>query len=136
MAAEKYDGKNLSFTVDGVQFNADGTSVVMDSEDADTESITFADLLNGTPQQWFFQLTTLQDYAAAAFWRALWDNAGTDDVAFVFAPKGLPIAAGKPSFTGTLTIPRKPSVGGDAGSTWTSDLRLDIDGEPVLDDSP
>ena len=135
--AEKYDGKNLSFTVDGTEFNADGTSVVMDSEDADTESVTFAELANGTPQQWFFQLTTIQDFAAASFWRMLWDNAGSE-VAFVFDPKGAGAApaAGKPHFTGTLTIPRKPSAGGDAGSTWTSDVRLDIDGEPVLDDVP
>lgn len=133
--ATKYNGKDLSLTVDGVQFNADGTSVVMDSEDADQESITFAELANGTPQQWFFQLTTLQDYDAATFWRMLWDNAGAE-VAFVFAPKGTPVAAGVPEFSGTLTIPRKPSVGGDAGSTWTSDVRLDIIGEPVMDDTP
>lgn len=133
--AEKYDGKNLTLTVDGVQFNADGTSVVMDSEDADTEAVTFAELANGTPQQWFFQLTTLQDYGAATFWRMLWDNSGSE-VAFVFAPKGGPVAADKPEFTGTLTIPRKPSVGGDAGSTWTSEVRLDIDGEPVMDVTP
>lgn len=133
--AEKYNGKNLSLTVDGIQFSADGTSVVMDSEDADTESTTFAELQNGTPQQWFFQLTTLQDYAATTFWTMLWDNAGSD-VAFVFQPKGGPTDAAHPEFTGMLTIPRKPSVGGDAGSTWTSDVRLDITGEPVKDITP
>ena len=133
--AEKYDGKDLSFTVDGTEFNADGTSVLMDSEDADTDGLTFAELANGTPQQWFFQITALQDYAADTFWRMLWDNAGSE-VAFVFGPKGSVVAAGKPTFTGTLTIPRKPPVGGDAGTTWTYDLRLDIDGEPVLDDTP
>jgi hypothetical protein len=133
--ATKYDGKDLTFTVDGVEFNADGTSVVMDSEDADTDSTTFAELADGTPQQWFFQLTALQDYAAASFWHALWDNAGSE-VAFIFNPKGGPVAAGKPSFTGTCTIPRKPPVGGDAGTTWTFDFRLDIDGTPVLDETP
>lgn len=135
MAAEKYNGKNLSLTVDGIEFNADGTSVILDSEDADTESVTFAELENGTPQQWFFQLTTLQDYDATTFWRMLWDNAGSE-VAFVFAPKGLPVAAGVPTVSGTLTIPRKPSIGGDAGTNWTSDVRLDVIGEPVLDDTP
>lgn len=131
MAAEKYDGKDLSFTVDGQEFNADGTSVVMDSEDADTASVTFADLANGTPQQWFFQLTTLQDFKAASFWRMLWESAG-DTIAYVFKPKGGVAGADNPHFEGTCTIPKKPSLGGDAGTTWTSDVRLDIEGEPEM----
>lgn len=133
--AEKYNGKDLTFTVDGTEFNADGTSVVMDSEDADTESTTFADLADGTPQQWFFQLNTLQDFGADTFWRMLWDNAGSE-LAFVYKPKGGPVGPTKPEFTGTCKVPRKPSVGGDAGSTWTSDVRLDIVGVPAMDVTP
>lgn len=133
--ADKYDGKDLSFTVDGTEFNADGTSVVMDSEDADTESVTFAELADGTPQQWFFALTALVDLKSTTFWRMLWDNAGAE-VAFVFAPMGGVAGAENPHFTGTLTVPKKPPVGGDAGSTWTYDMRLDIDGVPVMDVTP
>lgn len=135
MAAEKYDGKNLSFTVDGVEFNADGTSWVMDSEDADTESTTFAELANGTPQSWFIQITTIQDFKAASFWRMLWENAGSE-VAFVGKPKGGVAGADNPHFEGTVTIPRKPSVGGDAGTTWTSDTRLEVEGEPEMVTAP
>lgn len=134
--AEKFDGKNLSLTVDGVEFNADGTSVVMDNEDGDTDTQTFADLNSGTPVQWFFAITAITDLAAATFWRLLWDNAG-DDLAFVFKPYGnAVVTVDKPHFTGTCTVTRKPPVGGSAGTTWTYDARLDIIGEPTMDATP
>lgn len=133
--ATKFKGRNLSFTVDGEEFNADGTSVVMDSEDADTDALTFEEYSeqgDGTPQQWFFTISLLQNFAAASFWTALWENAG-ENVAFVFRPHGnVTPAADQPHFTGTCTIPRKPPAGGAAGETWTVDsFRLNIDGEPA-----
>lgn len=132
--ATKHDGKNLSFLVDGVQFNADGTAVVMDNEDGDTGTQTFKDLDNGTPTDWFFQITALTDLSATSFWRMLWESAGTE-VAFVFNPYGT-VTADHPGFTGTCKIPRKPPVGGTAGEDWTFDFRIDIVGEPVMDTTP
>lgn len=130
----KFRGKNLSFLVDAVEFNADGTSVVMDSEDADTDALTFAEYSaqgDGTPQQWFFQISAVSDYGAGSFWSNLWENAG-QTVAFVFKPYGNAVAsAAQPHFTGEVTVPRKPPVGGTAGEVWSFDFRLDIDGEPT-----
>ncbi|GAA4075767.1 hypothetical protein ACFFOS_27650 [Nocardioides kongjuensis] len=130
--ATKYDGKDLTFTVDGVQFNADGTSVVMDNEDGDAGTQTFAELANGTPVNWFFQITALLDLAGTSFHTMLWDNAGTE-VAFVFDPMGAGVTptVNKPKYTGNCKIPRKPPVGGQAGETWTYDFRIDIVGEPT-----
>lgn len=135
--AEKYDGKNLSFTVDGVQFNADGTSVVMDNEDGDAGTQVFADLQNGTPVNWFFQLTALTDLASTTFWRMLWENAGAE-IAYVFDPLGVAAAPtdDAPKFTGTCKVPRKPPVGGTAGEDWTYDFRIDIVGEPTMVTAP
>lgn len=132
----KYNGKNLNFTVDGVQFNADGTAVVMDNEDGDTDSQTFVELLDGTPVQWFFQLTAITDLASTSFHTMLWDNAG-DDVAFVYKPYGNAVpSADQPHYTGTCTIPKKPPVGGQAGQTWTFDFRIDIVDEPTKVTAP
>lgn len=130
--ATKHDGKNLSFTVDGTEFNADGTAVVMDNEDADTETQTFADLDQGTAVQWFFQLTALTDLAGTSFHSMLWDNAGSE-VAYVYDPYGVGATptADKPHYTGTVKIPRKPPVGGTAGETWTFEFRMDIVDEPT-----
>lgn len=125
-----YDGKDLTFTVDGISFTADGTAVVMDNEDGETATQTFDDLQNGVPVNWFFQISALTNLAATGFWRTLWDNAG-QEIAFVFNPMGAP-AADKPGFTGTCKVPRKPPVGGTAGEPWNYDFRLDIIGEPTM----
>lgn len=127
----KYKGKDLSLTIDGVEVNAEGTSVVLDREDADTDAITFADLASGTPQQWFFQITAVADYGDSSFWSTMWDNAGTS-VAFVFKPYGNSTATtAQPHFTGNATVTAKPPVGGTANEVFTFDARLDVDGEPT-----
>jgi hypothetical protein len=129
--ATKFKGKNLSLTVDGTEFSADGTEVVLDNEEADDDAITFADLENGDAVDWFFAITAVSDYGAGSFWDLLWENAGADAVDFVFKPYGNAVAsATQPHFTGTCTIPKKPPVGGTAGETWTYEARLDVEGEP------
>lgn len=132
-----YDGKDLTFTVDGISFTADGTSVVMDNEDGETATQTFDDLENGVPTKWFFQLTALTNLAGTSFHSMLWDNGGSE-VAYVFDPMGAGVTptGDKPKFTGTCKIPRKPPIGGQAGEPWTFDFRIDIVGEPTKVTTP
>jgi len=128
----KINGKNLSLLVNGDEFKAQGTSVLLDNEDADDTDVTFADLDFGDPKQWFMQLAALADYSAAGFWRMLWDNAG-DVVAYVLKPHGNAVAtADEPHFTGTVKILSKPPVGGGAGQTWNYEARLDCQEDPTL----
>lgn len=127
----KFKGKGLSLTINSIEYNMDATSVVMDSEDADSDATTFADLSAGGAKQWFFTVNAVSDYGTGSLWSYVWDNSGDDDVAFLFKPYGNATAsATQPHFTGTLTIPSKPSVGGDADKTFAFEARFDIDGEP------
>lgn len=127
----KYNGKDLSLTFDAVEFNADGTAVVLDNEEGDTDSVTFAEVGAGDTRQWFFQLTALGDYAAGSIWDTLWENSGAT-VPFVFKPYGNAAAtAAQPHFTGDCTVIAKPPIGGTAGETWTFEARLDVDGVPT-----
>lgn len=134
--ATKFKGKNLSFLVDGEEFNADGTSVVLDWEDADEDTVTFAEFTasgGNTPQKAFFQLTAVSDYAAGTFWSTLYDAAAAgEEIAFTFKPYGnsTPTTA-QPHWTGEVTVPKKPAIGGEAGTTWTYESRLDCVDEPV-----
>lgn len=130
--ATKFKGKDLSLLFDGTEeVNADGTSIVLDNEEADDDTTTFAELASGDPRQWFFQITAVSDYSDGTFWSVLWDNAG-QDLAFVFKPYGNATATtSQPHFTGTATVVSKPPVGGGAGDTWTYDARLDVIGEPL-----
>lgn len=137
----KFKGKGLSLLVDGEEFSTDGTSVVLDSEDADTEATTFDEYTasgGGTPQDWFFTLNAVSDYGAGSFWSILWDlHVAGDEVAYIFKPYGNASAStSQPHFTGSITVPRKPPIGGDAGSVWTFEQRLDCTGEPVRDTTP
>lgn len=125
----KYKGKDLSLTIDAVEVNLEGTSVVLDNEEADTDAVTFAELASGTPLQWFFTVAAVADYNAGSVWSLLWDNAGST-VPFVLRPYG--VGAGKPEFTGTCTINAKPPVGGAANEVFTFEARLDVDGEPTM----
>lgn len=127
----KYDGANLSLTFDGNEFNADGTSVVLDNEEGQNDTATFAELAAGDTRQWFFQISAIGDYAAGSFWDTLWENSGAS-VPFLFKPYGNAVAsAAQPHFSGTAKVISKPPIGGGAGSTWTFDARLDVDGVPA-----
>lgn len=127
---QKYDGKNLSLTFDAIEFNADGTAVVLDNEEGEQDAVTFAELATGDTRQWFFQLTALGDYSVGSIWDTLWENSGAD-VPFVFKPYGnaTPTTA-QPHFEGTARVIAKPPIGGSAGETWTFEARLDVDGVP------
>lgn len=127
----KYKGKDLSLLIDAEEVNLEGTAILLENEEADTDAITFAELAAGTPLQWFFTITAVADYGSGSFWSTLWDNAGSD-VAFVLKPYGnaTPTAA-QPHFTGNATINAKPPVGGSANEVFTFEARLDVVGEPV-----
>lgn len=132
----KYKGKDLSLTIDGDEVNLEATSVVLDSEDADTDSVTFAELADGTPQQWFFTINAISDYGDGSVWEKFWSSAGDSGIAYVFAPYGGAASTSHPHFTGTLTIPKKPPVGGTAGETFAFEIRLDCDQTPTRDTTP
>lgn len=129
--ATKYDGANLSLEFDSQEFNADGTAVVLDNEEGDTDTRTFAELAAGDARQWFFQLTALGDYSAGSIWDLLWENSGAT-IPYEFKPYGNAVAsAAQPHFTGTAKVVAKPPIGGTAGENWTFEARLDVVGVPT-----
>lgn len=126
----KYDGKGLSLTIDSVEYNIDASQIVLDTEDAD--DLTFAELAAGG-KQWFFTITSvIRSSMTDSLWGKAWDDHGVEDVAFLYKPFGNAVAtAAQPHFSGTLTIPDPVGLGGESGSTWTYELRLDVDGVPT-----
>lgn len=129
------EGKDLTITIDSVDYKCDITNCVMDSEPLDTDALTFCDAANYT-EKWFFTVTAIQSTDADSFHQMLWANSGTT-VAFVFAPHGNgTVTADEPHYTGNLIIGKKPKVGGTANTNYVFEYRLDIVGEPVKDDTP
>ncbi len=130
----RYDGKNLSLTIGGTEVKAESTQVTLEPQEAtNTESQTFAEAATGGGQEWLLTITGNSDYAAGSFWSWLWENSGQEGQ-YVLKPYGNETAsAEQPHFTGTITVPKKPGVGGSAGQTWTYEAALECKGEPAID---
>lgn len=141
-APARIKGRQLSFLIDGDEYNCNFSSLIMNNEETDTgdNTVTFCDAESGG-KQWFFETTSVASTEAGSFWRFLWDaydSGPTTGIAFVYAPHGNATAsASQPHFTGTLDLTGRPTMGGEAGpGDFTFDYRLDIVGEPVLDTTP
>lgn len=113
---------------------ADLSSVIMQNEDSDDVQ-TFYDASLGGLKQWFFEISAVASTEEESFWRYVWANTG-QEIAFTFAPhKNLTASASQPHFIGTVKIPAKPALGGEASlnGSYTFETRFDIIGDPVLD---
>lgn len=134
-ARARITGKGLTFKINSVDYNVDATSVVLQNEEdtATSDTLTFADAATSTAAvKWFFEVTAIVSTDTDSFWTYLWTNSGQTGVSFVFAPHANTTAtAAKPHFTGTVTLPEKPSIGGEANSTWTFTVRIDLEAAPT-----
>lgn len=131
----------LQLTIDGVDYWADFSSVVMQSEDASADVTTFYDASLGGRRDFYFTVSGVQSTEATSFWRAMWTGAGSEET-FIYAPHGNAAAsADKPHFTGTVRLPAKGAfqLGGEASADGTfafDGVRMDIVGEVTLDTTP
>lgn len=131
----------LLMSIDAVDYWADFSSVVMQSEDASADVTTFYDASLGGRRDFYFTVSGVQSTEAASFWRAMWSDAGTE-VAFIYAPHGNATAsADKPHFTGNVRIPARGAfqLGGEASADGTfsfDGVRMDIVGDVTLDVTP
>lgn len=132
MPTTRIKGKSLVFKLATVDYSADITNIVLESEEADSDVTTFADAAAGGATDWYFRGEAIQSTDAASLWSYLWNSAGTQTVAYVYAPNGNAApSVTKPHYTGTVSLGRKPSIGGDADSTWTFEFEIKCDAEPT-----
>lgn len=133
MGSTRIKGSALKLTLGGTDYWADVTSVTLNNEEAAAGVTTFEDASLGGARQFYLEGSAIQSTASASFWNYLWENTG-DIVNYVYAPHGNASAtADEPHFTGTVKIPAKPAVGGEAGTTneFTFDFRMDCQEEPT-----
>lgn len=132
-SSERIKGTDLLLTLGGVEYKCDATSVVLESEEADSDVTTFCDAAEGGSYDYRFTISAVSSTASGSFWTYLFDNPGEKEVAYVYAPHGneTPSVA-KPHFEGTLSLPGgMPSIGGEAGETSTFEVELLCDGRPT-----
>ncbi|MGC5584150.1 hypothetical protein [Ornithinimicrobium sp. W1665] len=115
MGSPRIKGDRLSFHVDGVDHWADATSVVMDGEDLEVPDM-HGEVKLIRLRSWF-DVEAVQSTAAASLWTFCWEHQG-QTVPFAYAPHGNPLPTeDQPHFTGVLTVPLAPRLGGSAGRT-------------------
>jgi len=127
-------GKQLSLKIGTTDYFADATAVTLENDEADNDTVTFADAAAGGGRKYTLKITGIQSTDEDSLWSFVWDNAGTD-VAFTYAPHANATpSVDQPHFVGTVTVGPKPSIGGEAGTdtTFTFDTEWDVVGEPVL----
>lgn len=135
MSSIRIKGSALKLTLGtpAVDYWADVTAVTLNNEEAAAGVTTFEDASLGGARQFYLEGSAIQSTEEDSFWDYLWSNTG-DIVDYVYAPHGNTTpTADEPHFTGTVKIPAKPAVGGEAGTTneFTFDFRMDCQQEPT-----
>jgi hypothetical protein len=135
VVSKRLSGNTLSFLVGTTEFMADTTNVTLTWDDADSNTITFADAANGGAFTATIKGTGIQSLTASSFWRWAWSNVGTT-VAFKFAPGGNTTAsADAPIFSGQVKVGKRPDLGGDAqikGNDWSFGFEWIVVGDVAM----
>jgi hypothetical protein len=121
---------SITITVDGDDFTADLSSIMLQSEEASTDVTTFADAAIGGSSDWFVELSGVTSTDTTSFWMTCWNNPGAE-VPFVLGVTS-PTAG---EFDGILRIAAKGRLpfGGEASAdgSWSfSGVRFEVVGEP------
>lgn len=134
MTSTKIYGAQLYLTIEGENIAADLTSYELTFEDADTDGLTFGEVMNvGDSAK--LKLGAIQSTATDSFWRTVWDAANTKGIPFVLAPHGNSAAAAEqPHIKGTVDIGPRPNIGGAADPKkpytfeieWTAHVDRDL----------
>lgn len=128
----KYQGAQLSLTIDSVEYNMDLTKAVITNEEADDSDVSFADLGAGAGLDWNLEIEAFSDYASGSIWSYIWDNAGDTGVAYLLKPYGGLASATSPHFSGTLKVGNKPgNIGGTAKETFKFEHVFELEGTPT-----
>ena len=120
----------FALKVDAEDFTTDVVSFELTSDDADTDSQTFAEYNAGTNREWTLNVTGVWDGGSAgSLHDYLWENAGA--VAdFEVQPITGVASASAPRYAGSIRIPNEPDISVEAGSASTFDYDFEVIGEP------
>lgn len=121
--------RSLKITVDGDEYYTQVFAATVEADDADSDSVTFAEAAAGGARAYVLAMTITQDMAADSLWSMLWDAAGSD-VDVVMMPYGNAApSATEPHFSMTASV-REPNgtlLGGEADANPLTRWDLEIE---------
>lgn len=108
----------------------DIVSFELTSDDAEQDSMTFAEYNAGTNRVWTLTVTAAWDGGSAgSLHDYLWTNAGSTAV-FEVQPSSGTVSANTPKYTGSVRIPYRPDISVEAGTASTFDYEFEVVGTP------
>ena len=120
----------FALKVAGTDYVSDITNFELTSDEAETDSTTFAEYNAGSNRKWTLTVTAAFDGGSAgSLHDYLWTNAGST-ATFGIQPVGGVISASKPKYTGSVRIPFRPDISVEAGSDSTFDYEFEVVGQP------
>ncbi len=126
----------LSLGSPAVDYMVDISKSEITNEEKSNDVTTFGDVAANDDRTYFLNASAVQSTDVDSLWDYIWENAGTEVVAYTYAPHGNAVAsAAQPHFTGTLTIGPPPTIGGEAGkeNTYTFEFQWELDAKPTKD---
>lgn len=127
----------LTLTVDSTERAPECSHVSIESAEATTDFVSFADAAAGGSREYTLQITMVQDAVAASLWDEIFSHAG-DTVAVVVRPYGNATASSsQPHFHGNVVIsePDGTLIGGDADKSttqrWTTQVAWAFTAKPT-----
>jgi len=123
-ASTRIKAQNITFSIDGVDYACDATSVNLELGDAPGDVRTFCEVSVG--KQWALSLEGITSGDATSLYRILWDNYGTE-VGFVIAPHGGSASASEPHYSGTVVFNELPPMALTAGEISSFAVTLEVD---------
>lgn len=127
---------SITITVDGDDYTADLSEIMLQSEEASTDVTSFFDAKNGGASDWFIEMAGVTSTELSSFFMVCWNNPG-DEVPFTLETT----SSDAGEFSGTLRIPAKGRIpfGGSASADGTfswSGIRFEVVGEPTWTAAP
>ncbi|MDI9895085.1 hypothetical protein BH92_15385 [Rhodococcoides fascians A21d2] len=120
----------FALRVAGTDYVSDITSFDLTSDEAESDSTTFAEYNAGANRAWTLTVNAAWDGGSAgSLHDYLWNNAGAS-AAFDIQPHAGTTSAAKPRYTGTVRIPNRPDISAEAGTDATFEFTFDVIGTP------
>jgi Ca2+-binding RTX toxin-like protein len=123
--------RQLVLTIGGTDYTTQVSKVVITSEAADSDFMTFADAASGGARLYKLAFIAVQDAATGTLWDKVFTVAGTT-VAYLLKPYGNAAASvGQPHYSGNavITEPDGDFIGGEADSSTTARFTFECEWE-------
>lgn len=130
MSATPLGTRSLKIKIGTTEYNADVSSVTIESAAASSDFVSFAQAAAGGARDYTLKFTATQDPAdATSIWNKVWASSGSTATVVINPYGGTSATVATPIVSGTVVIsePDGTLLGGDADSSTTAKFTIDLE---------